>query len=189
MPATWKKANDDVLATAQRLISQIHPDLSDVRIVFMFRSEPALSGGKIAYAKTQKVAAQMRLLLEDADFIIWVSYPDWMSKQQAWRDALIDHQLTHCGVDDDGDETKYYIRPHDIEEFHTVIARHGSYTIDIQRTDTAIEQAKANQLTFAFQNMEDALNKATQTRGAAYTVEVKSFTSSTQSRKRAGVDA
>lgn len=169
MPATWDQATPDLIETANTLIASHHQCLKDVRIVFMFRSEPAVSNGKTAYANAQKVSPQMRALLDDADFIIWVSYPDWQNKMHPWRVALLDHQLHHCGVDDTGEETKYYIRPHDIEEFHAVIQRHGAYTFDILHAGAAIETAAHNRLMQLALEIETEVTKPA--RGATYTID------------------
>jgi hypothetical protein len=182
MAIEWEKltsANNDVLTTARDLINLHHPDLHEANILFMFRSEPANSGGKVAYAGAEKTSSKTRALTDDADFIIWVSEHDWKSKNQAWREALIDHQLCHCCAVEDGGETTYSIRPHDIEEFHAVIQRHGAYTLDITGTDVAIEQAKQAQLMFTFDKLSEALEGISVAtpprRGRTYTVEVKSF--------------
>ncbi len=37
------------------------------------------------------------------------------------KETLIRHELHHIGVDLDGNETKYYIVPHDVEEFWHII--------------------------------------------------------------------
>ena len=176
MPTEWIEASPDVIETAQELIASHHPHLADVRIVFMCRSEPALASGKTVYGNTQKVNAQMRLLLDDADFIIWVSRHEWENKTRAWRKALMDHCLCHCQVIDDGEKTTYAIRPHDIEEFHAVISRHGAYTLDIQQADAAIETAKTNQLMFTFNQLMEAMDKPkTPQRGGTFTIDANIF--------------
>jgi hypothetical protein len=56
--------------------------------------------------------------------------------------ALIEHELYHVGAkrDEDGNyvvsqstgEYKYYLRPHDVEEFHGVVQRYGA-SPDVQK--------------------------------------------------------
>lgn len=136
MPVIWEEASPTVMSTAQYLIQNYHPDLGEANILFMFRSEPAMVAGRVAYAKTQKVSPQMRTLLDDAHFIIWVVKEAWEAKPEEWRQALLDHELQHCGMDDDGP----FLRPHDIEEFQIIIERHGLWNVDLIKTANAIRQ-------------------------------------------------
>lgn len=57
----------------------------------------------------------------------------------AQRIALIDHELCHCEVDDDGN---LYARPHSIEEFTEIIERHGLWKGDVKEFARAAKTAK-----------------------------------------------
>lgn len=39
--------------------------------------------------------------------------------------ALLHHELLHIGVDNDGNEPAFYVVPHDIEEFYSIIDMYG----------------------------------------------------------------
>lgn len=55
------------------------------------------------------------------------------------RVALVDHELYHFRVDrNDDDDVVLSIRPHELEEFAAVLARHGLWRPDIQHFMTAI---------------------------------------------------
>jgi hypothetical protein len=136
MPVAWEEASPTVMSTAQYLIENYHPDLVEANILFMFRSEPALVSGRVAYSKSQKVSAQMRTLLEDAHFIIWVVKEAWEAQSEEWRQALLDHELQHCGMEDG----EPYLRPHDIEEFQIIIERHGLWSVELLKTAHSIRQ-------------------------------------------------
>lgn len=166
MSIKWEEASLSVIHTAEDMIKKYHPHLGEAIILFMYRSEPASSGGRDVFAKTSKVAAQMRALLDEADFIIWVSKPDWERNASPWREALIDHELCHCMMVD-GEAA---IRPHDVEEFFQIIERHGYWNTTLKCLMLA-QQA-------ALPGMETEANKP----GRVFTmspdrmtVEVKSF--------------
>lgn len=142
MPVEWSEASPSVMATAVEIIARYHPSLRQVNIVFMFRDKAGRSGGKLVYGHAAKVSAQMRPLLDDADFIIWVSQEDWEQKKSPWRAALIDHLLCHC-VNDSGETS---IRPHDTEEFIEVIERHGLWSPSLLRADRALMAASQQPL-------------------------------------------
>ena len=135
MSIKWEEASMSVIHTAELIIGKYHPHLREATILFMFRSEPAASGGKDVFAKTSKVSAQMRALLDEADFIVWVSKPDWEKNAEAWRDALIDHELCHC-IMVDGEAA---IRPHDVEEFFQIIERHGYWNATLRGLQIAYQ--------------------------------------------------
>lgn len=143
MSIFWSEADHSVISTAQELIHQYHPALRDVSILFMFRSEPASNGGREVYASTEKISPKMRALLNNADFLIWVSDTDWTAHDSKWREALIDHQLMHCCVGDDG---KTYIRPHDIEEFNVIIERHGHWNMEVYQVEQSLSQYRQSML-------------------------------------------
>lgn len=136
MAIFWEEASPSVLSTARELIDQFHHDLQEANIVFLFRSEPAMVAGKIAHAKTSKVSPQMKALLDDADFIIWVSKPIWEGQGEKTRMAIMDHELSHCGIEDGVP----YLKPHDVEEFKAVIDRHGLWNYDLLKMGEAIKK-------------------------------------------------
>lgn len=136
MSITWEEASQSVIHTAEDMIKKYHPHLREATIVFMFRSESSSSGGKEVYSKAAKVTAQMRALLDEADFIIWVSQPDWEKNNTAWREALIDHELCHCLIVD-GEAS---LRPHDVEEFLEIINRHGYWNATLKELQVAYQE-------------------------------------------------
>jgi len=71
---------------------------------------------------------------EFPDFIITLSAPYCQQASDIEFCALVEHELLHCGHEHDEfgaprftqeGGPKFYIRPHDIEEFTTVVARYG----------------------------------------------------------------
>ncbi|MCU1356411.1 MAG: hypothetical protein JWM89_1829 [Acidimicrobiales bacterium] len=72
-------------------------------------------------------------------FVIEIALDTWgidVEDEGRWglsdeqRVALVDHELHHCQVDEDG---RPYMRPHDIEEFDEILARYGPWKSDVRR--------------------------------------------------------
>ncbi|PKN85929.1 MAG: hypothetical protein CVU46_09600 [Chloroflexi bacterium HGW-Chloroflexi-8] len=78
----------------------------------------------------------MKALLDDADFIIWVSKIIWEGQGEKTRMAIMDHELSHCGIEDGTP----YIKPHDVEEFKDVIDRHGLWNADLLKMGETIKR-------------------------------------------------
>ncbi|MDI6770117.1 MAG: putative metallopeptidase [Anaerolineales bacterium] len=145
MAVIWSEASSSVLSTAQDLIDRYHPHLKKARILFVFRSEAAKSNGRRIFGHAAKVSPQMRILLDDADFIIWISEHDWEANSAAWREALIDHVLCHCLYF----QGECSIRPHDVEEFAEIVERHGLWNTELLMVNEAIQRME-KQSAFSF---------------------------------------
>ena len=120
MAATWSEAPAEVIELARRIIDKYHPSLMDASIGFVMRSEAPRVGGKTVLGKTRKVTAEQQVHI-DFDFIIWLAEDVWSSLSPRQKEALIDHELSHCKFDG----FTASIVPHDVEEFTHIIDRYG----------------------------------------------------------------
>lgn len=139
---------------AKTLISKYHMDLSDhdVDIRYVFRSEHAKSSGKAVFGRAKKISGLNAYLaaLDDPDetgiegaegdfFVIEIAEDIWRELKQDARVALVDHELSHCGVTFDKDENlKLVCLPHDLEEFNAIVERHGLWRPDVAEFDKAL---------------------------------------------------
>jgi DNA segregation ATPase FtsK/SpoIIIE-like protein len=121
MTITFSEASHSVIQLAQELVDDHHPDLADAKIGFVYRSENGSSHGRETFAGTTLIAAKLRPHL-DYDFVIWVSQPWWERSSEKPRSYYLDHELTHCAYSEES--CKFYIRPHDVEEFTSMIRRY-----------------------------------------------------------------
>jgi hypothetical protein len=48
---------------------------------------------------------------------------DGMTERQL--EILMYHELLHVGMTEDGEDVKYIVNPHDVEEFRTIIDKYG----------------------------------------------------------------
>lgn len=135
MAVEWSKAPQPILDTAQRIIRAFHPHLLQTRIAFIMRSEAPRSQGRVTYGKAKKVSPELQLHVP-FDFIIWIAYDVYMSLSAMQREALIDHELSHCEWDGEAAS----MRGHDVEEFAHIIERYGFWWPASDRFEVAVQQ-------------------------------------------------
>lgn len=127
--------NEQAEAVAEKVIAAHHPRLERVRIAYLFARRPprkkALRPGKrAAMAKTSTVGQKHRVLMERGFvFLIEFDQAVWDGLTLEQQEALVDHELCHCGVDADG----YYLKQHDLEEFREIVRRHGFWKDDVKQ--------------------------------------------------------
>ena len=136
MTSEYWSVDDEVIEMAQDLIEQYHPMLTDARIAIVFRDEAPSSKGRLTLGVASIINSKWRPLLNDKfDFLIWLAHDQWTMMDKRKRRALLDHELCHCIFGKNG----WTIRPHDIEEFHCIIQRHGLWNEDAQQMALAIQ--------------------------------------------------
>lgn len=59
------------------------------------------------------------------DFLIVVYKHNVASMDDRQMEILLYHELLHVGMDDTGEEVRYIVNPHDVEDFRAVIDRYG----------------------------------------------------------------
>jgi hypothetical protein len=130
---------------AKKLIPKHHSHLVSARIAYLFKNKPMKSKGREVYATAEKISKKNYALCKH-HFLITVAYPTWKDLSDKKKLAVIDHELEHCFVEDDEKtgEPKYSILPHDVEEFGSIIRRHGLYTTDLVRIGRVVEDALEN---------------------------------------------
>ena len=170
----------EVEAVAKRIIDKDHPTLRAIRIEYVFREKAAKSHGRAVAGTARKVTGVNALLAtpgaqssEDlAFFLITIARDIWDGLDQRKREALVDHELTHCAVqiDDTTGEAVLALRGHDLEEFASVVQRHGLWSDDLEFFVTSLP---AEQLAFVGANLNDMALTISHTRpdGSTSTVE------------------
>ncbi|MDH3291551.1 MAG: putative metallopeptidase [Gemmatimonadota bacterium] len=109
------------------LIEAFHPEIQHARIAYLFR-ERMQTKGTVVHAKAKRAGAQLKHLA-DIDFVLEFNWTAWRGLDTVARAALVDHELTHCSRNDD---EEFCTVPHDIEEFHTIVARWGLWNRDVK---------------------------------------------------------
>jgi hypothetical protein len=138
----WTEVTNEVLDIAKEIIDLYHPFLKEARIGFVFRDTTGTSSGKEVVAKTSKVPEKYKPYM-DLDFFIWIAEDFWTDLSLERCQALIDHELCHCGLGDNG----WIMIGHDVEEFGVILERYGLWNRDLFNAGKAMQKA-ANQLSF-----------------------------------------
>lgn len=120
---------------ANQLIPVNHPHLATARIRYVFVDKASTNNGKVVAAKATKVTGVNQFLL-DLDFVIIVALDKWNEFTAEQREALVDHELEHCFGEEDpedpGAPMKWSLRSHDVQEFSSILRRHGAWNEDLQ---------------------------------------------------------
>lgn len=136
---------------AEKLIRNHHTHLVDVEVRYVFRSETAKSNGKPILGKARKLSGLNAYLAQPAGdpdaadfFVVEISEPAWEVLDTAQREALVDHELCHCITvhDEDTDEVRLALAPHDLEEFRVIVERHGLWQPDVRKFAQTIAQGQ-----------------------------------------------
>ena len=117
---------------AKVLIPKYHSELASARIKYVCVSKGGKKGGKIIVGKARKLSGAISYLT-DADFLIEVALPEWNTCDDKTKVALIDHLLERCfgEEDDETGDMKWSSRDPDVNEFSSILQRHGAWSPDL----------------------------------------------------------
>ena len=97
---------------------------SEVTIVYLASDQEKTKSGKEVFGECEKVPDKYKWAVP-CDFTITIFEPNVERFSKEQLEILILHELLHVGIEKDGNEETYYIRPHDIEDFREIIDRYG----------------------------------------------------------------
>jgi hypothetical protein len=125
----------EVEEIAKSLIPKHHPHLASARIGYLFREKAArrkvtLDGSieRVTQGQAGRIGSRKYEVLCEKDFVIEIAADEWQQASDAMRRYIVDHELSHCGGEEDpekGGEMVWFMIPHDIEEFIGVVERNG----------------------------------------------------------------
>lgn len=116
-------------AIAEALIPVLHPHLKDARIAYLW-FEDKEKNGKTILGHAAKANPKVRFFGE-VEFVIEFNHTQWKEAGPLQLAALVDHELSHCGIEvKDGEERPMMIA-HDIEEFGPIVSRWGLWKTDL----------------------------------------------------------
>lgn len=132
MPKEYTSA-ESVESIAGGLIPNYHPEIAGARIMYSFVSEASKKNGKEVLGTAKKLSGFNEWALE-ADFVIIVALDKWNDLTENQRTALVDHLLERCTGEEDENsgEMKWKMRDPDVQEFPTILHRHGAWNEDLQ---------------------------------------------------------
>lgn len=135
-PEYWR--DSELEEIGKSLIQKHHNHLLEAEISYLVTSRAMSRAGKRVAGKARKTSGVLKYYAR-ADFEIVVSGAIWGEMLQAEREALVDHELSHCSVEHDDDGNRNWVfRGHDIEEFIAVVDRHGLWHEDLKTFGEAV---------------------------------------------------
>jgi hypothetical protein len=160
--STTYRAAAEVAEIAEKLIDSVHFDLVGVRIEYLFRDKAKSGHGRTIWATASKVGGRNAILASGASdeeqpqdpkshefFVLEVAEDIWRWLTEGQRLALVDHELMHmrCDIDEETGKPILSTRGHDLEEFRSIIDRHGFWKDDVAEMAATVTR-KAKQLAF-----------------------------------------
>lgn len=126
---------------AAGLINDHHQYLAEARIKYLFRAGKWEKGDKTVLGKT-KLASEDTRFIADYDFVIMINEEAWSKATHRQKMALLDHELTHCDYSEDAEgNRKWRVADHDVQEFVSIVGRHGLWETDLQKLMVAARNA------------------------------------------------
>lgn len=118
--------NKEYAKIGRKLIKSEFPEIVDagVRIAWLESDAEKKKATKTIFADCRTVNAQYEWCCP-YDFMITVYGPNVAGFTPEQIEILLRHELMHVGIKQEGNEPNYYVVPHDIEEFYSIIDRFG----------------------------------------------------------------
>jgi hypothetical protein len=119
---------EDYLEIAQEII-KTEKCLADVRnssvsFVVLGSDSERKKKGKLLYGECERVPAKYSWIIP-YDFTITIFEPNVERFTEDQIRILLLHELMHMGIEKDGNEEKYFVVPHDVEDFSEILERYG----------------------------------------------------------------
>jgi hypothetical protein len=123
-----RPAPPDVLAVVGRQISSYFPHLANARLAVMVRDRAVEdSGGKVTVAAAGVNPGDPNVPFE---YVVWFAEEVWRGLSDGDRDAIVFHELSHCGRDESG---KPELTPADAHVFNKEVELYGVWWQDAQK--------------------------------------------------------
>jgi hypothetical protein len=168
----------EVKKIADELIKKYHQHLIACRIEYVFSDSTPMKSGKEVWGTMRKITSLGAFLAtpsspaeagkevdeegnpilpnNDPFFCCTISKPVWEILDTANKIALVDHELSHAGTEEQEDGSyKLVIIPHDLEEFTSIVERHGMWQNSVA---VFVERAKKHTKSAEIEEICDNVN-------------------------------
>lgn len=110
---------------------------SDVRIAYLSSEKEKMKNHCVIFGECHKVSPEYSWCCP-YDFYIVVYEPNVVDFNEEQLETLIRHELHHVGIEYTDRGLKYYVVPHDVEEFWAIIDEQGLHWSerDAERTES-----------------------------------------------------
>lgn len=119
----YRKIAEELIRTEDAVA---HLAGTGVRIAYLASDAAKKSRGRIVYGECERIPAKYRWAVP-YDFAITVYEPNAALLGDDQLRTLMLHELMHVGAETDEDgRDRYYVVPHDVEDFSEIIGRYGT---------------------------------------------------------------
>ncbi len=120
---------------------EAHKEIRKANIAYIFR-EKMKTRDRIILGKASKADGKLAFF-NGFDFVIEINWQEWRKLSDHQKLALVDHELSHCGreEDDEGDAS-WVLISHDVEEFGAIVTRWGLWQPDLMVFAGAVTHAQ-----------------------------------------------
>lgn len=126
---------ESVAKLASELIPHFHPEIATATIRYIFKEKAGMKAGRPVRGVVRKVSGIMHFITE-LDFVVEVALDQWNPLSEDQRKALVDHLLERMTGEEDPDDAgapmKWSVRDPDVQEFASILRRHGAWNDDLQ---------------------------------------------------------
>ena len=117
------------LVSTEPLLAPIRA--SSATILYLSSDHEKASRGRLVYGECEKVADKHKWAIP-ADFTVTIYEPNCAGMDDERISRLLFHELLHVGIKVNADgEERYFVRPHDLEDFRACVDRWGADWIEI----------------------------------------------------------
>jgi len=132
---------------ATKLIPSFHPELATARFKYIYVDKASQKSGRAVLGKVRKVSGALQFLL-DTEFLVEVALETWNDLGSDQRTALVDHLLERCYGEEDENtgEMKWTVREPDVNEFASILQRHGAWNEELSGFVSIAQHVKIDDL-------------------------------------------
>jgi hypothetical protein len=127
---TFHEALQPAAIAAVLIESGVHEEIADASIAYVYR-EKMKTRDRIVWGKASKAGGRLEFFA-GYDFVMEINWQQWKGLSDMQRVALVDHELSHFGREENGKgERTWCLVSHDIEEFGGIVKRWGLWRTDL----------------------------------------------------------
>jgi len=140
----WPCTEEWVLDVIKNLVSKYHTDIAQAKIGVIWKEKASGDETNKKLATMSKVSEKQKASGVDYNFVMEIASDTWNDLTPEQRVSLIDHELCHAGCEEDEttSEKKYTIIKHDLEEFRSVVERHGFWRDSVTKFAETMKNVK-----------------------------------------------
>jgi len=139
------QVTNDVIVLIKEVIESHHRELMQASINALFETDRRKKKNGIINASIETVSKKNQQIFEmlgsHFDYILIISFDEYMKMTELQQRALIDHELCHCDFDPVAEKNRAKILDHDFAEFFEIIERYGLWSNDLQEHRQSIQMS------------------------------------------------